>query len=43
LGIWTVNYAGPPEAFTSEKAIEVAVLDDDDRRLKLSHHPDGFL
>lgn len=43
LGLWTVNYARPPQAFTPEKAIEVAVLDDDDRRLKLSHHPDGFL
>lgn len=24
-------------------AIEVAVLDDDEQRLKVSHHPDGFL
>ena len=26
-----------------EDALEIAVVDDDERRLKLSHHPDGFL
>jgi hypothetical protein len=28
---------------TLEKAHEVATVDDDDKRLKIAHHPDGFL
>lgn len=43
LAKWTVNYAQGPMSFTTRKAIEVGVLDDGERRLKLSHHPDGFL
>ncbi len=41
--IMTVNYAKPPQVLRFDEALEVAVLDDDDRRLKLSHHPDGFI
>jgi hypothetical protein len=46
LGKIQVNYArGKPftlsEAF--DQALELATLDDSDQRLKLSHHPDGFL
>lgn len=40
----TVNYARQEENLLDfTRAIEVGVLNDDDRRLKLSHHPDGFL
>jgi hypothetical protein len=41
--IMTVNYAEPQEILRFEEALEVAVLEDDDKRLKLSHHPDGFI
>jgi hypothetical protein len=43
LGLITVNYAKQPRIVTLSRGVELAVLDDDDRRLKLSHHPDGFL
>jgi hypothetical protein len=43
LALWTVNYARRPDLLSLRNAVEVAVLDDDDHRLKLSHHPDGFL
>ncbi|WP_164699939.1 hypothetical protein [Modestobacter sp. KNN46-3] len=39
----TVNYAKPEGQFRLTDSEDIAVLDDDDRRLKLSHHPDGFL
>ena len=42
LGIYTVNYARENLIALGE-AIDLAVLDDDERRLKISHHPDGFL
>ena len=41
-GIYTVNYANPNLIAFSE-GVDVAVLDDDEQRLKISHHPDGFL
>jgi hypothetical protein len=41
-GVYTVNYAKKTLAALSD-AIELALLDDDERRLKISHHPDGFL
>jgi hypothetical protein len=41
--IMTVNYAKPPQILSFDEALEVAVLEDDDKRLKLSHHPDGFI
>jgi tetratricopeptide (TPR) repeat protein len=37
-----VNYANPGRADVSEP-LEVALLEDDEHRLKLSHHPDGFV
>jgi hypothetical protein len=43
LGLFTVNYARRTQSLPLRNAVEVAVLDDDDSRLKLSHHPDGFL
>lgn len=39
----TVNYAAGDPFFSLTDALDLAVLDDDQRRLKLSHHPDGFL
>lgn len=39
----TVNYAESEGSFTLDEAEEVAVVDDVDKRLKVSHHPDGFL
>lgn len=41
--IITVNYAEDEGTVALADAIDLAVLEDDDRRLKLSHHPDGFL
>jgi hypothetical protein len=41
--LWTVNYARAPTVVDFGEALDVAVLDDDNRRLKLAHHPDGFL
>lgn len=38
----TVNYARAGEQLKWGDAVELALLDDDERRLKLSHHPDGF-
>lgn len=38
-----VNYAEPEGLMSLAQAKELAVVDDDNRRLKLSHHPDGFL
>lgn len=40
---FTVNYAKPGSIVAASDAIEVALVDDEQRRLKLSHHPDGFL
>ncbi len=39
----TVNYAHPEMAIPLTQAIDIASVDDDEKRLKLSHHPDGFL
>jgi len=39
----TVNYAKQEMKVALEEAVEVASLDDDDRRLKMSHHPSGFV
>jgi hypothetical protein len=38
-----VNYAEGASSVDLSNAEEVAALDDDERRLKVSHHPDGFL
>ncbi len=43
VAVLTVNYAEDEIEVALEDAVELAVLDDEDRRLKLSHHPDGFL
>jgi hypothetical protein len=46
LGKLQVNYARRGGLILSEaldQALELATLDDSDQRLKLSHHPDGFL
>lgn len=37
-----INYANP-ERRSGEQPLELAVLEDDAHRLKLSHHPDGFV
>ncbi len=39
----TVNYALSEMEFSYEEAIENAAAKDDEKRIKLSHHPDGFL
>jgi hypothetical protein len=39
----TVNYSKQEQESRLEEALELALLEDDDRRLKVSHHPDGFL
>ncbi len=39
----TVNYAKDDGWFDLSDAVEVAALDDDEHRLKASHHLDGFL
>lgn len=41
--ILTINYAEDQSSVALDEAVELAVLEDDERRLKLSHHPDGFL
>jgi hypothetical protein len=41
-GVYTVNYARQSVMALAD-AVELAVLDDDERRLKIAHHPDGFL
>lgn len=41
--IWTLNYADQSQIASFDDALQIATLDDDQRRLKLSHHPDGFL
>lgn len=40
---FTVNYADANQEFLLAEAEELAALDDVDKRLKISHHPDGFL
>ena len=44
VSLWkgVVNYANPARR-SGEAPIELAVLEDDEHRLKLSHHPDGFV
>jgi hypothetical protein len=39
----TVNYARQTQDITFEEALDVAALDDPNRGIKLSHHPDGFI
>lgn len=39
----TVNYADQDRLLNLEDAEDLAALDDDDKRLKVSHHPDGFI
>jgi hypothetical protein len=39
----TVNYAKSEGGFSLDEAEELAVVDDVNKRLKVSHHPDGFL
>ncbi len=38
-----VNYARAEQEMQLDSALELATLEDDDARLKVSHHPDGFL
>lgn len=38
-----VNYARAEQHLALDTALELATLEDDDARLKISHHPDGFL
>lgn len=40
---YTVNYARQNDLLELEEAQELAVVDDDERRLKVAHHVDGFL
>lgn len=40
---FTVNYAKEEQRYPLTDALDIGVLEDADRRLKLSHHPDGFL
>lgn len=42
-GILTVNYAFEENNISLTDSVDLALVDDDDQRLKLSHHPDGFL
>jgi hypothetical protein len=42
LGIFTMNYARETLVPLSD-AVELGVLDDENRRLKIAHHPDGLL
>lgn len=39
----TVNYAVGEPHFSLDTALDVAVVDDEKKRLKISHHRDGFL
>jgi len=39
----TVNYAQPEIEIPLGDALDVAAAEDDNKRIKLSHHPDGFL
>jgi hypothetical protein len=39
----TVNYNKQEKESSLDDSLELALLEDDDRRLKVSHHPDGFL
>jgi hypothetical protein len=39
----TVNYALSEMEIPVEQAIDAAAAEDDELRIKLSHHPDGFL
>lgn len=39
----TCNYALKEENISFEKAIDFALAEDDNRRIKLSHHPDGLV
>lgn len=39
----TVNYALSEMEIPLEQAVDVAAAEDDEKRIKLSHHPDGFL
>jgi hypothetical protein len=44
VALLTVNYAKPEQEIAmADAAKEVAVVDDDNKRLKLTHHPDGFI
>ena len=43
IGVYTVNYAAESQLLALSEAKELAVLDDDEQRLKIAHHPDGFL
>ena len=40
---FTVNYAHEDQFFPLDEAVDIGVLEDAEQRLKLSHHPDGFL
>ncbi len=40
---FTVNYARDEQNFPLSEAVDVGLLEDAEQRLKLSHHPDGFL
>jgi hypothetical protein len=42
VGIYTINYAKETISAFSD-GLELALLDDDEHRLKIAHHPDGFL
>ena len=39
----TVNYALSEMDISLEQAVDVAASEDEEKRIKLSHHPDGFL
>ncbi len=43
LHLTTVNYALSEMETPYEKSVDLASAEDDERRIKLSHHPDGFI
>jgi hypothetical protein len=42
-GLYTVNYAREKSLISLTDGVELAVLDDERKRLKIAHHVDGFL
>jgi hypothetical protein len=39
----TVNYARQEMSIPTEELVDIASVEDDEKRLKLAHHPDGFI
>ncbi len=43
LGIVTINYALSEMEIPYDRFVELASVEDDEKRLKLSHHPSGLI